>query len=129
MSVSTALHTAVFSTLTTALAGHAAVIAGRLDPNQSWPAVHVGDVTVSSSDGIGSERSLRTVQITAFSEAAGPAEVMDLIGYIKAALHRQRITLSEGHAVDTRIAREATQLDGDGMTYTGSCWFEVRTSP
>jgi len=130
-SISSALHRAVFSKVKTALAGKAAVIAGRLAAGQSWPAVHIGDVSVASNDGVGSERSSRTLQITVFSSSPGPAEAMDLIGDIKEALHRQplSLTLSVGNVILMSIAREVVQLDSDGMTYTGTCWLEVQTSP
>lgn len=129
MSVSAAVHTAIFSTLQTALAGKAAVIAGRLDAGQTWPAVHVGDISVSSNDGINTLRSLRTVQLTVFSDFPGPVEAMNLIGDIKTALHNGRMTIDDGHVILSKVARETTQLDADGMTYTGTVWVEVRTTP
>ena len=127
-SVSTAMHTAVFSRLTSELSS-AAVFAGRLTSEQTWPAVYVGDVVEVERDGVGALRTRRVVQLTVYSDFPGPAEVLDILGEVKAAFHRRDLPLSEGHAIVVRVTSTSSQLDADGMTYMGDATLEVITSP
>lgn len=129
-SIGTAVHTALFSAIAALFDGEdVAVVAGPLAADQTWPAVHVGDVTTRADDAIGFNRSYRTVQVTVFSEFPGPAEVLDILGTIRTGLHGSPLTLSAGEGIMVTVDRERTQLDADGLTYIGTCWVEVETVP
>jgi hypothetical protein len=58
--------------------------------------------------------------LTVWSSYRGQAEVLGIIGQIRAALHNQNIALAAGTAALCQIASEETVLDADGLTHQGA---------
>jgi len=109
-----AFQAALFEVLTSALS---VPVYDAVPEGSTFPYVVIGDDNAVESDSFSTTRDDRTIRLTVWSAMVGKKEVREIAADIRAALHRQRLTLTTGRLVHMWIEREQITRDADGRSF------------
>lgn len=122
-----AVHQAVFDALKAVFDGVGIPVVDHPVPNQAFPFVDINRHTIGQNDTFVEAGSEHFVFLTCWSEHRGHGEVMSMLEKVQEALHRAKLPLATGHFILCVVTDRRTDLDVDGVTYSGSATVRVMT--
>ena len=105
----------------------AASVYDHVPQNASYPYVVIDAQETAEDDHLTEQLDERFLYLSVWSRQRGQKEVNALMGQIHDALHQQRFSMDTGRMVNCLVIRKRTNLDSDGITYSGHVTVKVRT--
>jgi len=96
-------------------------------PDAAYPYVEIGDENGDDNSTHSGTATDRVVMLHVWSSQPGKREVYQILGEIKTALHRQRLTLDTGRLWDLQYRSHQITRDMDGQTFMGRVTIRART--